>query len=82
MKFKITATSIWNMDDEVFYKEIAEKYPCLKEFGFDNGYITIDSLQDLMKLKEAVCVRDKYNELIVSGIMDDPLIEIYDAYRE
>lgn len=83
MKFKVEATSTWNTEEyDPFREEIVKKYPCLKEFGFDLGYITINTLLDLMRLKEAVCVSDKNNELIVSGTMDDPLIEIYDAYRE
>ena len=80
MKFKITATSLWYMcEDKVYYEKILKLYPRLKEFGFDNGYITINSLQDLMILKEAV---GKGNELIISRDTNGPSIEIYDDYRE
>lgn len=77
MKFKITATSIWNTNWKIYYEKILKSYPCLKEFGFDNGYITINSLQDLMRLKEAVS-----DELIISADANGPSIEIYDDFRE
>ena len=81
MRFKIKATSIWNLDEETFHKEMIETYPCLEEFGFDHGCVIIHSLSDLMRLKDAVSKEDN-NSLIIYGTMDDPYIEIYDDYRE
>lgn len=84
MKFRISATSIWVWDDsKEEEKELLEKYPCLKDFGFDNCHIMLDSLEDLERLRAAVHNDCKdADELIICGSPEDPGIEIYDTYRE
>ena len=79
MKFNIRATSvwIWSESKEETWNGLLEKYPCLKDFGFGDGHITINSLEDLCRLKSAVG-----NDLILLGSSEDPAIEIYDDYRE
>ena len=79
MKFNIRATSVWIWNDskEDELNELLEKYPCLKDFEFDGVYITINSLEDLYRLKSSVG-----DSLILLGSSEDPAIEIYDDYRE
>ena len=79
MKFKISATSIWIWEDskEDDLNELLKKYPCLKDFDFKDGHITINLLEDLYRLKSAVG-----NSLILLGSLENPEIEIYDDYRE
>lgn len=89
MKFKIIQTccdiGAARMISNEVCKDRAEKiikdYPCLKDFGFEienldnypSAYIYIYSLEELVKLKNAV-----NNELIIG----DEFIEIYDGCRE
>lgn len=70
MKFILTATSVWSGEN------ILKKYPILEKYNIEQNYktyITINSLEDLIKLS-----KDVENELII----DEDNIEIYDDYRE
>lgn len=70
MKFRIVTTC------EFKPEKVIEDYPCLNKFNFDDGYVTINSLEELMDLIKAV-----ENEIIIED-NSIPQIEIYDSYRE
>lgn len=87
MKFYIESTN-WG-DKE---KDLIEHYPWLKDFGYEDEHITIDSLEVLMDLvnktgpSNGICVfpnhlvyDPKSKKWIGTGV---PVIEIYDDYRE
>lgn len=85
MKFHIESTG-WGTKEEA----LIENYPLLKDFGYKDGCITIESLEALMELaNKAGCniilnseheVYDpKLKKWIGTGV---PNIEIYDWYRE
>lgn len=73
-------------------KDLIDHYPILKEFGYKDGHVTIDSLEALMKLVNKTKANDgiilyreytiydpKAKKWVGTGV---PNIEIYDAYRE
>lgn len=71
MKFRIIMVDDYRPD------KVIERYPCLKQFGFDDGYITINSLDELMTLTEKLT-----EDIIIKSYVLEPEIEIYDGYRE
>lgn len=87
MRFEITASSTWWYEDKMIMK-----YPQIKDFNYKPGVdteheyrnptIEINSLEELMKFKEAV-----NSSIILSRDYEGPdvyreTIEIYDSYRE
>lgn len=84
MKFSIHATSIRN--DPQY---LLDRYPCLNDYNFEvkeyereslrvvETYITIDTIEQLIKLMDAVD-----EELVIINGPEIPAIEIYDDYRE
>ena len=77
MKVKIFATSVGRYPNDSI-----NRYPCLNEYGFDNGYIEINTLDEVQALVEAV-----RNPIIIHApywLYDDEYFtfEIYDDYRE
>lgn len=87
MRFEITAASTWRRKDKMIMR-----YPQIKDFNYKPGVdtehehrdptIEINSLEELMKFKEAV-----HSSIILSREYDGPnvyreQIEIYDDYRE
>lgn len=76
MKFQIYRT----LDYRPNYEKMLETYPALVNYNFEtdktgNGYITITSLKQLMRM-----VKEIGQEIILSP--DNESIEIYDEYRE
>lgn len=88
MKFHIEST-MWG-DKE---KDLIDHYPILKEFGYKDEHITINSLKAFMDLVNNSSVRNggiivfpeyeiydlKKKKWVGTGV---PSIEIYDGYRE
>lgn len=87
MKFYVESTN-WGDKEE----GLVEHYPWLKDFGYENKHITIDSLEVLMDLvnktgpRNGICVfpdhmvyDPKNRKWVSTGV---PHIEIYDGYRE
>lgn len=87
MKFHIESIKWGNKE-----KDLIEHYPWLKDFGYKDEHITVDSLEALMDLVNKTGVIDgiiifpehevydpKSKKWIGTGV---PAIEIYDAYRE
>ena len=88
MKFHIEST-MWG-DKE---KDLIDHYPILKEFGYKDKHITINSLKAFMDLVNSPSIRNvgiivfpeheiydpKAKKWVGTGV---PNIEIYDAYRE
>lgn len=89
MKFHIESTK-WGTKE----KDLIEHYPMLKEFGYKDEHITINSLNALMKLVNDPSISNsggiiifpehtihdpKVNVWVKTGV---PGIEIYDWYRE
>lgn len=88
MKFHIEST-MWG-DKE---KDLIDHYPILKEFGYKDEHITINSLKAFMDLvndpsisNSGIIVFPEYEiydpkkkKWVGTGV---PNIEIYDAYRE
>ena len=88
MKFHIEST-IWG-DEE---KDLIDHYPMLKEFGYKDEHITINSLKAFMDLVNKTSISNggiivfpeyeiydpKAKKWIGTGV---PNIEIYDGYRE
>lgn len=75
MLFKVTAVSCLSMNGrETEVEMILKRYPCLKGWKYDgDGYITIDTLPDLLALQQLL------GEKL---IINDNELEIYDGYRE
>lgn len=62
--------------------EVISEYPCLEKYGWDDGCININSLEELLSLYDEID-----NPLIIYRQPvyfndNDPIIEIYDDYRE
>lgn len=87
MKFYIESTNWGNKEED-----LVEHYPWLKEFGYKDEHITVESLEALMDLVNKAGAMDgiiltlehkvydpKSKKWIGTGV---PNIEIYDAYRE
>lgn len=89
MKFHVESTR-WGTQE----KDLLEHYPMLKEFGYKDEHITIDSLEALMNLvndqsisnsggiiifPEHTIYDPKAKDWVKTGV---PVIEIYDWYRE
>lgn len=85
MKFRIESTN-WGSKEE----GLIEHYPWLKEFGYKDEHITVESLEALMELvnkagysiilsSEHEIYDPKLKKWIGTGL---PNIEIYDWYRE
>lgn len=88
MKFHIEST-VWG-DEE---KDLIDRYPVLKEFGYKDEHITINSLKAFMDLVNKTSISNggiivfpeyeiydpKAKKWIGTGV---PNIEIYDGYRE
>ena len=88
MKFHIESTR-WGEKE----KDLIEHYPLLKEFGYKDEHITIESLEAFMGLVNDLSIRNggiivfpeyeiydpKKKKWFGTGM---PSIEIYDAYRE
>lgn len=89
MKFHIESTR-WGTKE----KDLIDHYPMLKEFGYKDEHITIDSLEAFMDLvnnpsisnsggiivfPEHTIYDPKTKDWIGTGV---PNIEIYDWYRE
>lgn len=85
MKFHIESTN-WGRNEET----LIENYPSLKEFGYKDEHITVESLEALMDLANKTGSRiilspeydvydPKSKKWIGTGV---PSIEIYDWYRE
>jgi hypothetical protein len=93
MTFKVVTTSILRFEDG---EKISDIYPIIKSFDyvddieyFDFSYqsikepykyigkinlTTIKQVVEIMRLLEC--------ELVITGTPDEPIIEIYDSYRE
>lgn len=87
MKFHIESTKCGVKEETLI-----ENYPLLKEFGYKDEHITVESLEALMELVNKIEVNDgiiifseykvydpKSKKWIGTGV---PNIEIYDWYRE
>lgn len=87
MKFHIEST-MWGAEEE----DLIEHYPLLKEFGYKDGHITINSLEAFMDLvnktninsgviltSEREAYDPKSKKWVGTGVHN---IEIYDWYRE
>lgn len=87
MKFHIEST-MWGAEEE----DLIEHYPLLKEFGYKDGHITINSLEAFMDLvnktdinggviltSEREVYDPKSKKWVGTGVHN---IEIYDWYRE
>ena len=88
MKFHIEST-MWGDKEE----DLIEHYPVLKEFGYKDEHITIESLEAFMDLVNDQSISNsgiivfpsyeiydpKAKKWVGTGV---PNIEIYDAYRE
>ena len=88
MKFHIEST-MWG-DKE---KDLIDHYPVLKEFGYKDEHITIESFEAFMDLVNKTSIRNggvilfpeyeiydpKAKKWVGTGV---PAIEIYDGYRE
>lgn len=87
MKFHIESTR-WGAEEE----DLIEHYPLLKEFGYKDGHITINSLEAFMDLvnktninggviltSEREVYDPKSKKWVGTGVHN---IEIYDWYRE
>lgn len=87
MKFHIESTR-WGTQE----KDLLEHYPMLKEFGYKDGHITINSLEAFMDLvnktninggviltSEREVYDPKSKKWVGTGVHN---IEIYDWYRE
>ena len=85
MKFHIESTG-WGRNEET----LIENYPLLKEFGYKDEHITVESLEALIELintagcdiilsSEYEVYDPKLKKWIGTGV---PSIEIYDGYRE
>lgn len=87
MKFHIKST-MWGAEEE----DLIEHYPLLKEFGYKDGHITINSLEAFMDLvnktninggviltSEREVYDPKSKKWVGTGVHN---IEIYDWYRE
>lgn len=90
MKFHIESTK-WGTKE----KDLIDHYPMLKEFGYKDEHITIDSLEAFMDLVNNPSISNSGSGIIVfpeHTIYDPktkdwiktgvPNIEIYDWYRE
>lgn len=92
MRFRITATTIWNNDKA----HILNKYPFLKDFTFEEigeeiCTIEIHEIDDLLRLKE-LCkseiiittplVYGEVRKKVLDSYGVSQEIEIYDGYRE
>ena len=74
-------------------KDLIDHYPILKEFGYKDEHITINSLKAFMDLVNSTSIRNggiivfpeyeiydsKKKKWVRTGV---PSIEIYDGYRE
>ena len=61
---------------------VISQYPCLEKYGWDDGCININSLEELLALYDEI--DDPliiYREPMYFGD-NEPIIEIYDDYRE
>lgn len=87
MKFHIESTN-WGDKEE----DLIKHYPWLKDFGYEDGQITVNGLKALMELvnktgtiggivlfPEYEIYDPKLKKWIGTGV---PNIEIYDGYRE
>lgn len=87
MKFRIESTMYGSKE-----KDLIKHYPLLKEFGYKDEHITVESLEALMELVNKIKVNDgiiifpeykvydpKSKKWIGTGV---PNIEIYDGYGE
>ena len=87
MKFHIEST-MWGAKEE----DLIEHYPLLKEFGYKDEHITIESLEAFMDLVNKTNIKDgviltserevydpKSKKWVGTGVHN---IEIYDWYRE
>lgn len=87
MKFHIEST-MWGAEEE----DLIEHYPLLKEFGYKDGHITVESLEAFMDLvnktninggviltSEREVYDPKSKKWVGTGVHN---IEIYDWYRE
>lgn len=88
MKFHIESTR-WGTNE----KDLIDHYPMLKEFGYKDEHITINSLKAFMDLVNNPSIRNggiivfpeyeiydlKKKKFAGTGV---PSIEIYDGYRE
>lgn len=87
MKFHIEST-MWGAEEE----DLIDHYPVLKEFGYKDGHITINSLEAFMDLvnktninggviltSEREVYDPKSKKWVGTGVHN---IEIYDWYRE
>ena len=88
MKFHIESTR-WGTNE----KDLIDHYPMLKEFGYKDEHITINSLKAFMDLVNNPSISNsgiivfpsheiydpKAKKWVGTGV---PNIEIYDAYRE
>lgn len=71
MKVKVNTVESYRPD------EVIAAYPCLREHGFDDGYIEIDTLDEVQALVEAVGCPVIIHKTSVGWIF-----EIYDCCRE
>lgn len=85
MKFYIESTTFGTKEEALI-----ENYPLLKEFGYKDNCITVESLEALIDFinKTGQCIilssehktyDPKLKDFIGNGV---PEIEIYDGYRE
>ena len=73
MRVKIEASS----DSWLRPNNTIEKYPYLNEYGYEDGYINIDTLDEVQDLVYYIGL-----PLIIFNTEDGWVFEIYDDYRE
>lgn len=78
-RFRVITTDIYND-----VNKIVKKYPWLYEYGYNEGYISFDTLDELMTMAKIV-EKDGSSLIIFAShwvAKGEPAIEIYDNYRE
>lgn len=78
MKIMIYSSNIPDQND------LIKAYPFLSEFGYENGYITLNSLDDIWALADmftnGIIVGKTFADVVNGVAVDAPSIEITDDY--
>lgn len=88
MIYEICASSLSCCNDNDKDQELLNLYPCLDEFGFTKGHITLSSLEDIVRLRELIGeplifgTENTFDSATRSWIPHHDRIEIYDEFRE